>query len=345
MIARRWLPLLLPVSLAGCASYNAMWNAERHANDARRLEQLGQQSEARAAWTQAAIKAAGVHSAKALVLRVEALAYSGACRDVAEPLSRARALGDRASRERVALADAECALVAGDGARADAALAIALASRNDERRSRAEYAAARAALLRQQFDSAAAHFRRAREPGAAGRALIAAQRARIARATSQAELAPVTLELNRLLHTVAGTEEASHQVELLTALAAMPATAAGRFRAAELARDSLQVPVLAGHLFLDAAADSTSLFAPKALIAALTLLPERRDSIMAVLGSRYAASPYTRAFRGEASVAYVAAEDSLARALGVATAAGASVTVVNSRAGVPVPGPRGPQLP
>lgn len=345
MIRPRWITLLAATGLAGCASYNAMWNAERQARDARRLEQLGQPSEARAAWTQAAIKAAGVHSDKALVLRVEALAYSGACQDIAEPLSRARELPERASRERVALADAECAIVRGDGARADTALAPALASRDGDRRSRAEYAAARAALLRQEYDSAAAHFRRAREPGAAGRALVAAQRARIARATSQAELPQLAAELNRLLHTVSGTEEASPQVEMLTALSATPATPAGRFRAAELARDSLQVPVLAGHLFLEAAADSTSLFAPKALIAALALLPERRDSIIALLDSRYAASPYTRAFHGEASVAYVAAEDSLARALGVPTGEGVRFTVVNSRAGVPVPGPRGPQLP
>jgi hypothetical protein len=345
VIRRHGITLLASTGLAACASYNAMWNAERQAGDARRLEQLGQQSEARAAWTQAAIKAAGVRSDKALVLRVEALAYSGACQDIAEPLSRARALPDRASRERVALAAAECAIVSGDAARADTALATALASENDDRRSRAEYAAARAAVLRQQYDSAAAHFSRAREPGAAGRALVATQRARIARATSQAELPPIAVELNRLLHTVSGTEEASRQVEILTALAATAATPAGRFRAAELARDFLQVPALAGHLFLEAAADSTSLFAPKALIAAMALMPERRDSIIAVLDSRYAASPYTRAFHGEASVAYEAAEDSLARALGVATTEGARFRVVNSRAGVPVPGPRGPQLP
>ena len=45
------------------------------------------------------------------------------------------------------MAEAECAIDAGDGARAQAALAEPLGSRNVDRRSRAEYAAARAAVL------------------------------------------------------------------------------------------------------------------------------------------------------------------------------------------------------
>ena len=336
--------LLLSVSLAGCASYNAMWNAQRHANDARRLAQLGQQAEARAAWAQAATKAAAVHSDKALALRVEGLAYSGACQDVTEPLGRARALTDRALLERIDLADAECAIIGGDAARADAALARPLTSRSAERQSRAEYAAARAALLRQDYDAAAAHFNRSREPGVRGRALVAEQWARIARASGRDDLQPIIVELNRLLHTVSGTEEAARTVEVLTAVVAMPGTPAARFRAAEVARDSLQAHALAGHLFLEAARDTASLFAPKALIAALALLPERRDSIARVLESRYASSPYTRAFHGEASVAYAAAEDSLARELGVANASNIPI-LTRSRADAPSTGPRGPKLP
>ena len=341
---RRGLFLLLSASVMGCASYNAMWNAQRHANDARRLAELGQQAEARAAWAQAATKAAGVQSDKALALRVEALAYSGACQDIAEPLSRARALTDRALLERIDLADAECAIMSGDAGRADAALARPLSSRNAERQSRAEYAAARAALLRQDYDAATAHFNRSREPGVTGRALVAAQWARVARATSRNDLQPIIVELNRLLHTVSGTDEAARTVAALTALVAMPETPTARFRAAEVARDSLQAPALAGHLFLDAASDTASLFAPKALIAALPLLPEQHDSIVQVLDSRYASSPYTRAFHGEASVAYAAAEDSLARELGVANASNASIPA-RTRADAPSTGPRGPKLP
>jgi hypothetical protein len=123
-------------------------------------------------------------------------------------------------------------------------------------------------------------------------------------------------------------------------------TPAARFRVAEVARDSLHAPVLAGQLFLEAvAADSGSLYAPKALIAALALLPERRDSLVGLLDSRYAASPYTRVFHGELSVAYAAAEDSLARELGVQAMGPRSPAVA---AGVlfaaPVPGPRGPRF-
>jgi hypothetical protein len=89
--------------------------------------------------------------------------------------------------------------------------------------------------------------------------------------------------------------------------------------------------------------DTASLYAPKALVAAIPMLPERRDSIVAVLDARYAMSPYTRAFYGEASVAYAAAEDSLARALGVPIAR-AAVPLAARRSDAPVPGPRGPQL-
>jgi hypothetical protein len=106
----------------------------------------------------------------------------------------------------------------------------------------------------------------------------------------------------------------------------------------------LHAPLLAGRLFLDAAAaDSASLYAPKALIAALAVLPERRDSIVALLDSRYAASPYTRVFHGEQSIAYAAAEDSLAREMGVQVA-GSRAAVAGVLFDAPVPGPRGPRL-
>jgi hypothetical protein len=101
--------------------------------------------------------------------------------------------------------------------------------------------------------------------------------------------------------------------------------------------------MLAGQLFLDAAAaDSGSVYAPKALLAALALLPERRDSIAFLLDEQYSMSPYTRAFHGEPSVAYAAAEDSLARELGVQVA---RVTPpAGARVDVPLTGPRGPWL-
>jgi len=126
-------------------------------------------------------------------------------------------------------------------------------------------------------------------------------------------------------------------------VAAPPTSPGEAFRSAELARDSLGAPRLAGQLFLAlAATDAGSLFAPKALVAALPLVPERHDSILGVLGGTYAASPYTRALRGEASLAYGAAEDSLARQLGVQVARGP--TAAAARPSALRTGPRGPWL-
>jgi len=115
------------------------------------------------------------------------------------------------------------------------------------------------------------------------------------------------------------------------------------FRAAELARDSLRAPQLAANLLLAFVREQpASLFAPKALLAAVALSIDRKDSLIEVLHSTYGASPYTLALRGDPSPGYAAAEDSLARALGVVleqpAAFGASLV------SAPVPGPRGPPL-
>jgi len=134
--------------------------------------------------------------------------------------------------------------------------------------------------------------------------------------------------LQRLIQAVIGSDDAGQEIP---------------FRSAELARDSLRAPQLAEHLFLTFARERpASLFAPKALIAAGALSEQRRDSLIAVLESTYSTSPYTLALRGELSPAYAAAEDSLARALGVAVAAPSALVVSLVRA--PVPGPRGPLL-
>jgi hypothetical protein len=134
--------------------------------------------------------------------------------------------------------------------------------------------------------------------------------------------------LQRLIQSVIAPEESGEAV---------------RFRSAELARDSLRAPQLAANLFLAlAGARPASLFAPKALLAAAALSPERRDSLIGVLYFAYGASPYTRVLRGEPSPAYAAAEDSLARALGVALEQPSAF--VASLVSPPVPGPRGPPL-
>ena len=341
------------VLASGCAYYNAMWSAEHHASEARRLEQRGQASEARAEWTQAASKAEAVTlrhprsrwADDALVLQAEALVRSGACRDAAGPLARARAnVKDLALRERADLAAAQCAIGAGSALDAEAALIAPLESSNSERRSRAEYLAGQAATQRSDYDAAIAHFGRSREGAALGRALVGQQRLLITRARTRADLTPIAADLNRLVRAEHCADEATHLLGLLMQVMAAAETPAARLHIAEVARDSLQAPALAGQMFLDAAGgDAGSLYAPKALIAALVLTPDKHDSIVAVLDSRYAASPYTRVFHGESSVSYTAAEDSLARVQGVGTAPSIR-RPLEARFGAPRPGPRGPVL-
>ena len=204
-------------------------------------------------------------------------------------------------------------------------------------------------LEHRDYDAAAARYQRAAliAPDLtteAGSALVGSQRVVIGRSTSRGELAPIAAELTRLLRTQPGATSGKRYLDLVTQAMADVETPGARFRVAEIARDSLNAPILAGQLFLDAAAaDTGSLYAPKALVAALAVLPDRRDSIAALLDTRYAASPYTRVFHGEPSVAYAAAEDSLARELGVALVREAGVPV-GARVELPVSGPRGPRL-
>lgn len=176
----------------------------------------------------------------------------------------------------------------------------------------------------------------------AGLAQVGREQVEISGARRREDLAPVVAALSQL-DNAAAAPQAKHLGDLVRTAVTIPETPGARLRAAEVARDSLHAPLLAGQLFLDmAAADSASLYAPKALLAALALLPERRDSLTALLETRYATSPYTRALHGDVSVAYAAAEDSLARELGVAVVAVAESPAASVE--LPVPGPRGPQL-
>lgn len=176
---------------------------------------------------------------------------------------------------------------------------------------------------------------------------VRVQRVALSRARSRDDLVPIVAELARIARTEGGGNAGAQRLIDQIATASTPAETPGaRIRAAELARDSLGAAALAGRLFVDAAAgDTASLYAPKALLAALPLLPELRDSIMTVLEGKYGTSPYTRAYRGEPSVAYAAAEDSLARELGIQTTTlAARGAGAGSRFDAPVPGPRGPWL-
>lgn len=453
----RTLALLLACSSTGCAYFNSMWTAERYAKDARHLERSGRMSDARAQWALAAAKAERVAirhprsrwADDALTLQAEGLARSGACEEADDAIARVRQrVQDRALRERAELADAECAIAASRPTQAEAALGLPLASKDESRRSRAEYLAGQAAALRRDYGAAVMRFERSKEAAAlpartgallaagriaeaaaaletitapqfeaeragllaemgtaggpeaasaaldkllargkrlpfqeqarlliadadrrlahgdhdeaviryrraaqvaavssneAGTASVGLQRIVIARARQSSDLKPVEAELARL-SLEPGATSAKNLLELVRQAMRRGETPGAGFRAAELARDSLGAPALAGQLFLDVAArDTGSLYAPKALLAAMPMLPDRRDSIAAVLDARYSASPYTRAFHGEPSVAYAAAEDSLARELGVQVAR-SSASRLGARFARPIPGPRGPQL-
>ncbi|HXO84211.1 MAG TPA: hypothetical protein VN803_01675 [Gemmatimonadales bacterium] len=198
------------------------------------------------------------------------------------------------------------------------------------------------------YDVAAERYQRAETlaPPAtseAGLAALGTQRVLLTRVANRAELKPIESALARL-SLEPGAVAAKHVLDLVRQVAVIPETPAAGFRAAEIARDSLSAPALAGSLFLTVAErDTASIYAPKALVAAISVLPDRRDSVVAVLDVRYATSPYTRAFYGEASVGYAAAEDSLARELGVQIAR-ATAPLAGRRVDMPLPGPRGPHL-
>lgn len=456
---RRLASLTLVVLLGGCAYYNAMWSAEQYANGARKLEGQGRESEARSQWAQAAAKAEAVvikhprsrWADDALVLQAEGLARSGSCEDAEEVIVRARAVAkDEALRERLALADAQCALAASQPVQAEAAVRGVLSSRDQARRSRAEYFAGVAAGLRLDHAAAVGHFRRSGEPAArparafsflelgraadaaavieeigadpsfaeeradllsrlsvvggpelasatldrlltrriplaeqarlliadgdrrtghghyqeaaarymratavgglasneAATAYVRVQRLTIIQATQRRDLEPVIAELRTLSRGERASTEAKQLLDQVTpVIAEPPSTMGARFHIAERVRDSLGAGALAGQLFLEvAAADPGSLYAPKALVAALALVPGRSDSIIAVLDSHYAGSPYTRALHGEASLAYAVAEDSLARELGVEVTSLAGGSLSGLRFAPPIPRVRGPGI-
>ena len=177
------------------------------------------------------------------------------------------------------------------------------------------------------------------------RAVVRRLRIEAARAASVADLQGVQARLDHLVR-AGGPGAATADVRALQELLRRVLDAADwdsglPFQPAELAQDSLRAPLLAASMFLTfARARPASLFAPKALLAAAALAPDQRDSVVGVLQTAYASSPYARALRGEPSPAYSAAEDSLARALGGGLERPGAFS--GSLVAPPVPGPRGP---
>jgi tetratricopeptide (TPR) repeat protein len=166
-------------------------------------------------------------------------------------------------------------------------------------------------------------------------------RLRMSEARDTAELRSIVLEVERWSG-AGGTDPAQAITRLAQATLRHHETVASAFQTAEMARDSLRAPRLAGSLFLDLARSRPqSVFAPKALVAALAVGAEPRDSILALLDERYPGSAYTLALHGTATAEYAVLEDSLARALGLTMAATRPAGAV---AAAPTPGPRGPWL-
>jgi tetratricopeptide (TPR) repeat protein len=84
------------------------------------------------------------------------------------------------------------------------------------------------------------------------------------------------------------------------------------FLAAEMARDTLEAPHVAGELFRRIVSEwPASPYAPKALLAAQHIDSTWADSAQAILAERYTDSPYLAVLRGESTDGYRALEDSL----------------------------------
>lgn len=179
-------------------------------------------------------------------------------------------------------------------------------------------------------------------------ARVRALRAVVAQLETPDDLDSVSARVARLLPALGGAPlvEARELARRIDDERRIDSSEIAGFRAAEQARDSLEAPLLAAALFRRfQARHPASLFAPKALIAAGQLQPETLDAVDAELRSRYAESPYALAFLGAPSPAFQAAEDSLARVLGLARpAAPGPGRGAGIRIAAPRTGPRGPLL-
>ena len=172
---------------------------------------------------------------------------------------------------------------------------------------------------------AAKRFREAVAAGASttagGTASLELIRLALRRANRPEDLVPVMDTLKRL---ATWFEASSPEITQLGAILAEVQKAGGSvglelpqgdlrlFLAAELARDSLQAPLLAESMFrriVDQWADSP--YAPKAILATQQLDSTFVDSARVLLEARYVDSPYLARIRGEDSPAYRQLEDSL----------------------------------
>lgn len=185
------------------------------------------------------------------------------------------------------------------------------------------------------------------DSGEADRADLGRIRVRVARLTSLDSLGALKGALAPYTTRGAAVSEARHLQQLLNALGEHDSSVTTAFRMSELASDSLDARQLGAFFLLGfAQRNPNSVFAPKAILAALPLAAGRSDSLTGVLEAGYRTSPYTLAFQGAPSPGFVTAEDSLGRLFGLR-----SVTVLpnlaareNVRWAPPRTGKRGPLL-
>jgi tetratricopeptide (TPR) repeat protein len=183
-------------------------------------------------------------------------------------------------------------------------------------------------LRQQAIDStrAVARFREAARAGAGtesgARASLKLIRLDVAHAEGLEALGPVADSLRLLASraTVANVEAgdllaAVTRVRLAadSGASSIPQGDLRLFLAAELARDTLVSPRVAGELFRRIVSEwPASPYAPKALLAAKLMDSSWADSAQALLAERYTDSPYLAVLRGESADGYRVLEDSLA---------------------------------
>jgi hypothetical protein len=120
---------------------------------------------------------------------------------------------------------------------------------------------------------------------------------------------PTGIQMGRYLR---GTASVLETIDTIAAGA--PAPDMRLFLAAEVARDSLETPRLAGSLFQQVVRSyPDSPYAAKALLAFSAMNPEAAGPADSLLAARYSDSPYVLAARGEDAIGFVALEDSLLR--------------------------------
>src|SRR5688572_15911778 len=149
--------------LGGCVYYNGMYNANRLAKSARKVEREGRTFEANNLWGQVATKAESVmvrhptskYAEEAAILRGLALARLGQCEQALVPLSRIAVAELKADlSEDVWLATGRCHVSLGNIAAADAAFAQVLDSKDAFRRREARFQRARTLRFLGRYDEA-----------------------------------------------------------------------------------------------------------------------------------------------------------------------------------------------